>query len=121
MSEGGGNGGGNGNGRVMLPRGMNLQTIIILLTVGGSFIGQWYVSNENAQDQSAAIEKINDRLDQVAKDLATLERDAAVKTYQIKNIDDVLTELRRQARVGPSRNFGSFPTPPDHSDRPDRQ
>ena len=89
---------------VVLPGWLDPKTLIVIVTVGAGFIGQWYVSNDNALDQQRVIETLIDRFEALDKRVDALELADARQATRLDYIADLVLELRRQAGVTKSSN-----------------
>lgn len=96
--------------RVTLPRWLDAQTLIMLVTGAAIIVGQWYVLNDKLNSHIETVQVIDGRVDRLADRLSVIERSDDVQAEKLRTIESNLYELRRQASRG---RFGndSLPNP----------
>lgn len=85
---------GGGGTKLSLP----VATVLALVGVGVTFVGQWYVANEKALQQAELIEKLDGRVQGLASDIFTLRIETARDRQRLDNAIERVNELLRRER-----------------------
>ncbi len=81
------------DGKLTLPRSLNLNTVVLLVSVGASFWAQWAIFKERSDNQSLEIAQLNTHLKSTDDHLNLLRDDFIESRAQLR---DLIENLQRQ-------------------------
>ncbi len=76
----------NETGGSMLPFGLDLKTVILIVTAAAAFVGQWYTLGDAVSRNSAAAIQAAAERQVLAARLYAVERDVAVMDERLDNL-----------------------------------
>ncbi len=80
-------------GKLTLPRSLNLNTAVLLVSVGASFWAQWAIFKERSDNQVLEIAQLNTHLNSTDDQLNLLRDDFIESRAQLR---DLIQNLQRQ-------------------------
>jgi hypothetical protein len=80
-------------GKLTLPRSLNLNTVVLLVSVGASFWAQWAIFKERSDNQTLQISELNTHVNSTDEHLTALKDDFIESRAQLR---DLIENLQRQ-------------------------
>lgn len=86
----------NEEGKLSLPKSLNLNTVVLIVSIGASFWAQWAIFKDRADNQKAQIDEIYNRLNQIDTRYYAFQNEFTKARSQL---DDVLENARRRSQL----------------------